>query len=253
MVDLTTDSSGKAQARLLDLDWGDRAPPTPGGSTLRTRRSGPESKHAALDPSRGDANALRDSLSDAVQVLDAVHVVKLGTAVVNEVRRRVQQEQLGHRGHQDDPLYKIRGLLRHGAEHLTERQRASSCPVWTPATRTTRSRWPGPATSSSGRSTAAHNRTKARRALAEKVIASFPSCPIPEVARLGRTLRAWRPQVLAYFDTGGVSNGGTEAINMLIEKGRRLAHGSANLKNYRPRMLLATESQRSQRPGTSPR
>jgi len=124
MVDLTTDSSGKAQARLLDLDWGDLAPPTPGGSTLRTRRSGPESKHAALDPSRGYANALRDSLSDAVQVLDAVHVVKLGTAVVNEVRRRVQQEQLGHRGHQDDPLYKIRGLLRHGAEHLTERQRA---------------------------------------------------------------------------------------------------------------------------------
>ncbi|MCM0621830.1 transposase [Nocardioides bruguierae] len=28
----------------------------------------------------------------------------------------------------------------------------------------------------------------ARRGLAEKVIASFPSCPIPEIARLGRTL-----------------------------------------------------------------
>ena len=33
-----------------------------------------------------------------------------------------------------------------------------------------------------------------RRALAEKVIASFPTCPIPEVGRLGRTLRAWRSQ-----------------------------------------------------------
>jgi len=33
-----------------------------------------------------------------------------------------QQEQLGHRGHKDDSLYRIRGLLRHGAEHLTERQ-----------------------------------------------------------------------------------------------------------------------------------
>ncbi len=65
--------------------------------------------------------------------------------------------------------------------------------------------------------------TKARRDLAEKVIASFPSCPIPEVARLGRTLRAWRSQILAYFDTSGLSNGGTEAINMLIEKARRLA------------------------------
>jgi len=172
-----------------------------------------------------------------VQVLDAFHVVKLGTAVVDEVRRRVQQEQLGHRGHQDDPLYKIRGLLRHGAEHLTERQRAKlvSCldagdpndevaMAWS-CYQQLRQIYSGP------------QPAKARRALAEKVFPSFPSCPIPEVARLGRTLR----------------NGGTEAINMLIEKGRRLAHGSANLKNYRPRMLLATEGQRSQRPGTSPR
>ena len=78
-------------------------------------------KSAALDPFRGHANALRDSLSDAVQVLDAFHVVKLGTQVVDEVRRRLQQEQLGRRGHRDDPLCKIRGLLRHGLEHLTER------------------------------------------------------------------------------------------------------------------------------------
>jgi Transposase len=75
-------------------------------------------------PVRGCANALRDSLSDAVQVLDAFHVVKLGTQVVDEVRRRVQQEQLGRRGHRDDPLYEIRGPLRHGLEHLTERQHA---------------------------------------------------------------------------------------------------------------------------------
>jgi hypothetical protein len=53
------------------------------------------------------------------------------------------------------------------------------------------------------------------------VIAGFPSCPIPEVARLGCTLKAWRQQLLAYFDTGGVSNGSTEAINLIIEKVRR--------------------------------
>jgi hypothetical protein len=55
------------------------------------------------------------------------------------------------------------------------------------------------------------------RQIAEKIIASFPACPIPEVARLGRTLRQWRQQVLAYFDTRGVSNGGTEAINLWID------------------------------------
>ncbi len=42
--------------------------------------------------------------------------------VVDEVHRPVQQEQLGRRGHKSDPLYRIRGLLRHGLEHLSERQ-----------------------------------------------------------------------------------------------------------------------------------
>jgi len=75
--------------------------------------------------------------------------------------------------------------------------------------------------------------------LALKVLAAFASCPVAEIARLGRTLRAWRQQFLAYFDTGGVSNGGTEAINLLIEKTRRLAHGFRNFDNYRLRILLA--------------
>ena len=52
----------------------------------------------------------------------------------------------------------------------------------------------------------------AGRQVAEQVIASLHTSPIPEIARLGQTLRAWRTQVLACFDTGGVSNGGTEAI-----------------------------------------
>ena len=44
---------------------------------------------------------------------------------------------------------------------------------------------------------------------------------IPELVRLARTLDAWRDELLAYFDTGGVSNGPTEAINGLIKKIKR--------------------------------
>ncbi len=40
------------------------------------------------------------------------------------------------------------------------------------------------------------------RKIAEKVICSFPTCPIPEIARLVRTLKRWRQPFLAYFDTG---------------------------------------------------
>ncbi|WP_425552637.1 transposase [Kribbella alba] len=40
--------------------------------------------------------------------------------------------------------------------------------------------------------------------------------------------------MLAYFTTGGVNNGGTEAINGVIEKTRRLAHGFRNAHRLPP-------------------
>ena len=86
-----------------------------------------------------------------------------------------------------------------------------------------------------------HQPTPARgRQLAEQLIATLPSCPIPETARLGKTLRRWRTAFLAYFDTDGASNGGTQAINGIIELGRRIARGFRNVEHYRLRMLLIT-------------
>jgi transposase len=61
---------------------------------------------------------------------------------------------------------------------------------------------------------------------------------IPELVRLARTIDAWREELLAYFDTDGVSNGPTEAINGLIKKIKRIGHGYRNFANYRLRLLL---------------
>ena len=66
------------------------------------------------------------------------------------------------------------------------------------------------------------------RRIAEKVLASLPTCPIPEIRRLGRTLKQWQQVFLAYFDTRRANNGGTEAINGLIELHRRVARGFRN-------------------------
>lgn len=55
--------------------------------------------------------------------------------------------------------------------------------------------------------------------LVNKIIASFPTCPIPEVARVGRTLKHWKTAILAYFDTNGASNGPAEAINGALHYG----------------------------------
>jgi len=237
MVDLSRDQAGRTRARLLDLvpgrsgkayaDWLNAR-----GDAFRTRV-----EVATLDPFHGYKNAIDDQLADAVSVLDAFHVVKLGSQVVDEVRRRVQQTIHGHRGRRDDPLYKIRNVLRCAEERLTERQQARLAAAmdaddahlevfvaWQCAQQLRRVyHQPDPATG---------------RCLAAQIVATFASCPIPEVARLGRTLKKWRREFLAYFDTAGASNGGTEAVNGLIELHRRIARGFRNRDNYRLPMLL---------------
>ena len=52
---------------------------------------------------------------------DPFHVVRIANRCVDKVRRRVQNETLGHRGRKADPLYRIRKLLLSGYERLDER------------------------------------------------------------------------------------------------------------------------------------
>jgi transposase len=237
MVDLTRDDQGRTRARLLDLVPGRSGQAYKSWLTERGQvfRNGIEI--ATLDPFRGYKNAIDDELEDARSVLDAFHVVKLATGVVDEVRRRVQQDIHGHRGRKDDPLYRIRNILRAGAENLTDRQRARLEATWAADERHVEVEvaW---SCAQQLRSAYHQDSHAAGRTVAQKVLDSFSSCPIPEVARLGRTLTQWRREFLGYFDTDGASNGGTEAINGLIALHRRIARGFRNRDNYRLRMLL---------------
>jgi transposase len=148
MVDLSRDQDGRVRARLLDLVPGRSGAVY--GQWLAARgdafRAGVGI--ATLDPFHGYQNAIDDQLADAVAVLDAFHVVKLGTAAVDECRRRVQQDLLGHRGRKGDPLYGIRTVLRAGAEKLTDRQGPDWRARSPPTNATSRSTWPGSALSS---------------------------------------------------------------------------------------------------------
>jgi transposase len=149
----------------------------------------------------------------------------------------VQQDTTGHRGRSGDPLYGIRTLLRAGAENLTDRQhtRLEAAINAHDAHEAVFVAWQ----CAQQLRAIYHQDTPAQgRALAEKVLASFPTCPIAEIARFGRTLRQWSTQLLAYFATSGANNGGTEAVNGLIELHRRIARGFRNRDNYRLRMLL---------------
>ena len=134
-------------------------------------------------------------------------------------------------------MYRIRNILRAGEERLTDRQRARLTGAFTAREEHVEVEvaW---SCAQQVRSVYHQDTHAAGRAIAERVLDSFSSCPVPEVARLGRTLKQWREAFLGYFTTGGASNGGTEAINGLIELHRRVARGFKNRENYRLRMLL---------------
>nr|WP_095532395.1 ISL3 family transposase [Cellulomonas gilvus] len=237
MVDLTRDQDGNTHARLLDLVPGRSGTVFADWLKARTDAFRDGVQVATLDPFRGYANALRDELAEATPVLDAFHVVKLAGAAMDEVRRRVQQDTLGHRGHKNDPLYRVRNILRASADHLTGRQweRLVDCLNRGDPNDEVFLAWQ---CYQQVRAAYAHRDLSAGKKIAEKALASFASCPIPEIARLGRTLRQWSQTLLSYFTTDRSSNGGTEAINGIIELHRRIARGYRNRDNYRLRMLL---------------
>ena len=243
MVDLTRHPHPKnpekmvVRARLLDLVPGRSGPVYKAWLLDR----GPEFRCgievATLDTFHGYKNAIDDQLDEAASVLDAFHVVKLGMQALDEIRRRVQQAIHGHRGRKGDPLYGIRTILRLGLEHLSEKQQARLDAAFAANPRHDEVAIAWQAIHQLRSAYTAENLAAGKKT-AKAVLKSFPKCPIPEIARLGRTLRKWRREFLAYFDTGRSSNGGAEAINGLIELHRRVARGFRNRRNYRLRMLL---------------
>jgi len=237
MVNLTRDEDGNTRASLLDLVPGRSGTVYRDWLLERGAKFRDTVKVATLDPFQGYKNAVDDQLEDAIAVVDAFHIVKLGGHALDEVRRRVQQETRGHRGRAGDPLYGIRNILRCAAERLTQRQHARLDRAIAADERhdEVHIAWQA---AQQLRSAFHQEDPREGRRVAEHVLASFPSCPIPEIARLGRTLKQWREPFLAYFTTSGASNGGTEAINGLIELHRRIARGFRDSDNYRLRMLL---------------
>jgi transposase len=192
---------------------------------------------AAIDAFRGYATAIADVLPDATLVIDHFHAIRLASEAVNDVRRRVQQDTLGHRGRKHDPLYGIRRLLLRTWANLNERGWQRLCEglaagdpdgevaaVWL-------------ARELLAEVYTARDLAHARR----RLIVFFhhaADAEVPELTRLATTIDRWRDEVLAFHTTGGASNGPTEAVNLLVEKIRRLGHGYRNFTNYRRRLLL---------------
>jgi transposase len=194
-------------------------------------------RYACLDLSGPYRSVFDTMLPDATQVADPFHLVKLANQALDECRRRVQNETLGHRGHKHDPLYRARRLLTKDDERLDDHGRGKLLGLLDAGDPRgeVRTAWHAKEVV---RSIYQHtNHTVAPRFVTRLGHdLQDDSCPT-EVNRVGRTLVRWRHQIAAWH-TGHVSNNPTEAVNNLIKRVKRIAFGITRFRHYRIRALL---------------
>src|SRR5271169_4311430 len=149
-------------------------------------------------------------LDHAVRVADPFHVVRIANRCVDKVRRRVQNETLGHRGRKVDPLYRIRKLLLSGYERLDESAHErvllglrhgdphdELLGAWL--------------AKESVRDIYLTEDPKDARVLLDKAIVGCKNDEVEEIRSLGDTLERWRTEILNHHRTGA-SNGPTEGL-----------------------------------------
>ena len=192
----------------------------------------------ATDLAESFRAGLSPHLDHATRVADPFHVVRIGNRCLDKVRRRVQNETLGHRGRKTDPLYRIRKLLLSGAERLDERghnRMLLGLRVGDPEDEVLGA-W---LAKESVRDVYLADDPDDAALLLDKAIAGCAADDVEEIVSLANTLRSWRTEILAHHDTGA-SNGPTEGLNLCVKKVKRCGHGFRSFQNYRLRVLLHT-------------
>jgi transposase len=190
----------------------------------------------ALDLTDTYRAGLAPHLSHARHVADPFHVSRVGNRTVDAVRRRIQQEQLGHRGRKADPLFKIRKLLLKGAERLDEQGRERmllGLRAGDPEDELLAA-W---LAKESVRDVYLTADPAEAAVLLDKAIIACRADDVPEIASLGRTLGRWREEILNHHRTGA-SNGPTEGMNFCAKQVKRAGRGFSTFGNYRLRVLL---------------
>jgi transposase len=192
---------------------------------------------ATLDLSASYRTVFDTMLPDAVQVADPFHVVRVANTALDECRRRVQNETVGHRGRKPDPLYRARRLLTMAAERLPDERRERLVGLLTAGDPKgeVKLTWHAKEVV---RQIYDHSDPTVAEEWVDEIIRDFADPDMPrEVRRLGRTIGRWRNQIVAWHRSH-VSNGPTEAINNLIKRVKRVAFGMRRFRNYRIRALL---------------
>jgi len=194
-------------------------------------------RYATLDLSSAYKAVFGACLPDATLVADKFHVIKLANERVDETRRRVQNETLGHRGRKDDPLYRARRIMTMAHERLGPKgeeklqgllkagdPRGDVAVAWE--------------AKEAVRELYQHQDQALALEWIDALVDDLTDTMRPlEVRSLGRTLKRWRIEITAWHACH-ITNGPTEAMNNLIKRVKRVAFGFTSFRNYRIRALL---------------
>lgn len=194
-------------------------------------------RYATLDLSATYKSVFDATVPHAVQVADPFHVVKHATFQLDQCRRRVQQELIGHRGRKGDPLFRARRLLAKAHERLDDRGNEKLMGLLEAGDPKGQVRMAWHA-KESVRGLYTHTDAEVALNSVDELVADMADKDMPiEVRSLGRTLKRWRLQIAAWHEAH-VTNGPTEAVNNLIKRVKRTAFGFTSFRNYRVRSLL---------------
>jgi transposase len=194
-------------------------------------------QYGCLDMSRVYRAVFNYVTPKATKVVDRFHVMRNAIKAVDETRRRVQQERLGHRGRKDDPLYKSRKLLvmteTRSNPELIERLQAM-LELGDPNGEVSFAYAMKEAVAQFYDTS---DRDAAQELLRDIIDHCLRKSAPPEVKTLGRTLENWFDEIVAWHEAH-VSNGPTEGMNNLLKRVKRVAFGFTNFENFRIRALL---------------
>lgn len=193
-----------------------------------------EIESVVIDPYAGYKAAVRELAPHAVRVADRFHIERLAAQALTDVRCRLQQALTGHRGRKGDPLYAVRRDLIRGRENLTAPGRTRLAAAFA-ADRTDQLECAWTLKEMVRDLYETDDRTAAAAALGDwhRWAQNYD---VTEMNRLAKTLRAWEPELLAFFDTR-LTNGRTEGRNLIVKHVKRQGFGYRNPRHYRLRVL----------------
>jgi transposase len=201
-------------------------------------------QYVAIDMCTIFKSAVRETLPDAILVVDRFHVVQLANNTVHEVRRRMTMKHRKRRGRKGNREWELRNRLTRSAaktkgtyldpmvEDLRRLPQSLGAPILTA--------WNAKEDLMDLLALTHTNPT--RHQVSHRLTRFYTACAdssLPELERLATTVSTWWVQIEAAIRSG-VSNAGSEGHNRVIKTVARDAYGFRNTDNQRLRTRLAT-------------